>query len=77
MTKDNLQCFYTEDTLPKVFIAIYSDASGCGIYYKKENGCYSSVEHGMNLHKDWFADAGYLWFIELPDDFLDGERVKP
>lgn len=62
-----MKCFYEESELPKVFIAIYSDGSGCDIFRKRDNDFYSGT-HGL-VDNQWFTDAGYLWFIALPDGF--------
>ena len=66
-----IKCFY-EDDLPSKFIAIYSDGSGCDIYYEDGEGSefYIGCGRGVNgVQKDWFFDTGYLWFVPLPDDF--------
>ena len=59
-----------EGDLPEKFIAIYSDGSGCEIFYKINNG-WQTAENKFEepIDKYWFIDAGYLWFIPLPDDF--------
>lgn len=68
-----LQCFYDyAGDLPKQFIAIYSDGSGANLFWEHVKGKYQS--EGIDqfegcVGKDWFIDAGYLWFIALPDDF--------
>ena len=63
------KCFYEEDDLPKVFIAIYSDGSGSDLFHEVSDGFYSTPTGVENVQSDWFADAGYLWFVPLPDDF--------
>lgn len=61
--------FY-EDDPPEKFVAIYSDGSGCDIFYEQSAGYYaSSSREIVGVQTDWFADAGYLWFLPLPDDF--------
>jgi len=70
-----LKCFY-EDDLPSKFIAIYSDGSGCDIFYEVSDGFYSTPIGVENVQSDWFADAGYLWFVPLPDDFEVWEDQK-
>lgn len=68
-----LQCFYNyEGNLPKQFVAIYDDGSGANLFWERVKGKYQS--EGIDqfedcVDKDWFTDAGYLWFIALPDDF--------
>jgi len=72
-----LKCFYEHEDLPKIFIAIYSDGSGCDLYYQRNDG-FCRAEDGLLLTTDkhWFTDAGYLWFIALPDDFgLWSEKI--
>lgn len=67
-----LKCFYEEEDLPAKFIAIYSDNSGCNIFYEdgEGSGLYAGCEGGINgVEKGWFVDAGYLWFVPLPDYF--------
>jgi hypothetical protein len=75
--------FYKHD-LPKKFIAIYSDGSGCDIFYEQGKNEYNShslsewdeiKERFITVDKDWFVDAGYLWFIPLPDDFKVWEET--
>lgn len=69
---DYIKSFYTEKELPNKFIAIYADGSGCEIFYKKGSFFYPVNEFDYEeyeIDKDWFADAGYAFFIPLPDDF--------
>lgn len=64
-----LQCFYDyKGELPEKFIALFGDGSGCDLYHKQDNGLWRTIDT-IDVDKDWFADAGYLWFIALPDDF--------
>jgi len=80
--KGVMKCFYEESELPKVFIAIYGDGSGCNIF--SEHAEYKGLYTGLSIDFDpvdrhWLTDAGYLWFIALPDDFnvfgvSDGNR---
>jgi hypothetical protein len=70
--KGAMKCFYEETELPKVFIAIYSDGSGCHIFseHKDHERHYTGLSIDFDVcDKDWFIDAGYLWFVALPDDF--------
>lgn len=76
-----LQCFYDyEGTLPNKFIALYSDGSGCNMFYYSHDDQYgkrmytsaSDNDYIMGVDEGWFLDAGYLWFIALPDDFKVG-----
>ena len=70
IAENKIKCFYEEAELPKVFIAIYSDLSGCDIFGKQDNGIYGSPTRDLDVPDNhWFTDAGYLWFIALPDDF--------
>lgn len=73
-----LKCFYDYDgELPNVFIAIYSDSSGCNIYYYSHDDefgrkLYTSSSDSNDYYgvdEGWFVNAGYLWFVALPDDF--------
>jgi hypothetical protein len=66
--RDKIKCFY-EDDPPKIFVAIFSDGSGCDIFYKDGEKSYNSPGGIKNVPAGWFVDAGYLWFIQLPDDF--------
>lgn len=69
INKSGLYNFY-EDTPPSKFVALYSDGSGCDLFYEVEEGFYSSPEYKFErVQADWFADAGYLWFMPLPDGF--------
>ena len=76
-----LQCFYDyEGGLPKQFVAIFGDGSGANLFWERVKGRYMSPGadqfEGM-VDKDWFIDAGYLWFIALPDDFkVWGEEAQ-
>lgn len=68
--------FY-EDDPPTKFVAIYSDGSGCHLFYKDEKGRYQSPDHAFQMaDKEWFIDAGFLWFLPLPDDFEVWEAQK-
>jgi len=70
--KGVMKCFHEESELPKVFIAIYSDGSGCNIFYEhaEHKGLFTGLSIDFDLlNRHWFIDAGYLWFIALPDDF--------
>lgn len=69
-----IECFYEwKDDLPNKLVALYSDGSGCGLFIKRGDQHYhadmvNGEEYGgVDLH--WFIDAGYLWFIALPDNF--------
>ena len=62
LVPQNIKCFYT-DTPKGDFLAIYGDLSGANYFYPQSDGTWSSDEIGI-VDADWFADAGYLWFIE-------------
>lgn len=68
--------FYEND-LPSKFIAIYSDGSGCEIFTRQQENAYISPSmEGCVVDKGWFVDAGYLWFVPLPDNFEVWEDQK-
>jgi hypothetical protein len=75
MGNGGLVSFYDfKGDLPKVFFALYSDGSGGNIFVKsKDKNEWKGVEWDGDgdgcVRKDWFEDAGYLWFVKLPDDF--------
>jgi hypothetical protein len=69
IAQNAMKCFYEETELPKVFIAIYSDLSGADIFGNHDDGFYSPSRDLNVPDNHWFIDAGYLWFIALPDDF--------
>lgn len=64
--------FY-EDDPTLVFVAIYSDGSGANIFYR-DGGVFKSPCLDSPVDRDWFVDAGYLWFLPLPDDFLRSQN---
>jgi hypothetical protein len=73
-SQKEMKCFYEVEDLPNNFIAIYSDLSGCDIFGKHDDGIYGSPTRDLNVPDNhWFTDAGYLWFITLPDGFNGGE----
>lgn len=72
-----MKCFY-EDKPKGDFIAIYDDVSSCHIFRETAAGKFTSSsffdkEEGKDVEvdSDWFADAGFLWWIPLPDDFIE------
>ena len=69
IAQNAMKCFYEETELPKAFVAIYSDLSGCDIFAEQDDGFYSPSRDLECVDDGWFVDAGYLWFIALPDDF--------
>ena len=70
-----LQRFDEAETLPKKFIAIFGDGSGCEIFREIGPGKYILVGRMGGFGKDWLEESGYQWFIPLPDDFkVWGER---
>lgn len=69
VTEYTPQCFYTDDP-PEKFIAVYDDGSGCEIFCRHGIESYYQPRSNMFVpDKHWFTDAGYLWFVPLPDDF--------
>jgi len=65
-----IKSFYEEDKLPDNLIVIYDDGSGCEIFFKREGKYHSGDGEFIVPDKHWFTDAEYIWFIELPEDFL-------
>ena len=64
-----MHCFYTSTPdKGRNFIAIYGDGSQVDAYAHTESGFKDS---GGDSRPDanWFADAGYLFFISLPENF--------
>lgn len=69
-----LKSFHTDDPVDK-FVAIASDGSCAEVFYKDGNGYTAYVLDGT-VDWEWFPDAGYCWFMALPDDFeVWGEGV--
>lgn len=68
MDKGNLETFYTSKPEGK-FIALYGDGSGCSMWHKKEEGFFDQEGGLIHNDPDWFIEAGYLFFVELPDTF--------
>ena len=78
-----LECFYESEELPKAFISILADGSGCEIFLRFEDSggqvFYKPVEshfegeYAKGVDKEWFIDSGYLWFVALPEDFTPWE----
>lgn len=63
-----MKCF-VDDKPKNKFVAIYSDCSGCCLCYVKDYGAvYIEDNDALVPNVDWFIDAGYMWFIDLPDD---------
>lgn len=67
MSKDNTPLNFYEHEIPLKFIAIYADGSGCELFWEVTGGFRNRDIEGLS--SDWFTDAGYLWFIKLPDNF--------
>lgn len=66
-------CFYEDEPANgSCFIAVYSDLSGASLFCRFDNGDYSSTDADLiPPDGDWFADAGYLWFIYMPHYFFE------
>jgi hypothetical protein len=62
---------FHDDTPGQKFIAIYGDGSGCEIFRRRKNEAFFSTRWAQDeaVTLDWFDDSGYVWFIDLPDDF--------
>lgn len=62
-----------EDKIPNgtKFVALYSDGSGADLFYTNEIGELFNSDSELIDIKDhsWLEDAGYLWWIELPQEF--------
>ena len=62
---------FHDDTPGQKFIAIYGDGSGCQIFQRRgdmfSSPCFYDDEDTITI--DWLLDAGFVWFIDLPDDF--------
>ena len=71
MTKDIKMIYEFKEDFPEKFIAIYSDGSGSDIFYTQKNGLFASasLDKGETVDQEWLIDAGYWYFIPLPDDF--------
>lgn len=65
-----LKCFYTNEP-PKNsrFVAIYADGGGAALFRLDNAGNYCDVNGDLVPDGDWFADAGFLNYILLPDNF--------
>jgi hypothetical protein len=60
---------FHDDTPGQKFIAIYGDGSGCEIFQMADGGYKSPAYDDELIDYDWFMEAGFVWFIDLPDDF--------
>lgn len=67
-----LSCFYKE--LPaKHFVAIYADGSGASLFERRKNSIISA-DYGEEVCEfqhlsEYMQDAGFLWWLPLPDNF--------
>ena len=52
-----------------IFVAHYSDGSGCNIFCSSKDAGIYGCEVGEIPEWDWFIDAGYGTWQYLPDDF--------
>lgn len=58
------------EPLPERFVAIYADASSAVLFFKDCLDGYASASHDIEgVTADFFEEAGFHWFIPLPDDF--------
>lgn len=62
-----IKYFYQEQPKSNI-VAFYSDGSGAHIYGYIDGSFYDG-ESGIHLDKDYFVDADFFCYIELPDDF--------
>lgn len=65
-----IKSFSKEKELPNVFMAL--SASHNEVFIKKGGFFYpvNEFDYGeYEIDKDWFEDAGFTGFIQLPDDF--------
>lgn len=68
-----LRSFYTDKPDGK-FIAIFQDGSGARLYWAVdgENGLPAYIDHEGDMVPEpetYFENAGYCFWIPLPDDF--------
>lgn len=69
-----MKSFYCDKPKGK-FIALYSDGSGANLYWRLDDdsdGLQVYCNHDGDQVPDpetYFEDAGYCWFIDLPDYF--------
>ena len=56
------------ETPKNKFVAFYSDGSGSVLLKRNGNSCLSADGEAVYwTHK--LLDSGFLWYIDLPDDF--------
>lgn len=67
-----MKCF-VDDNPGAIFFAVYSDLSGANLYFKNDQGEFIEAMEGdsMGKYKEWFLDAGYLWFFDIDISFLN------
>lgn len=64
-----MKSFY-EDSPSGTFFAVYSDLSAAYLFTQVENNEFVECENGEEVvNRDWFIDAGYLWFFNVDDKF--------
>jgi len=67
-----MKCFVDEEPKEGAFFAVYSDLSGATFFYKDDTGIFRDPVNDMEIDDvNWFQDAGYLWFFEVDDGFIE------
>lgn len=56
------------------FVALYDDGSGCTLGVGRSKGLlrlanYHDMDDVTIFDQDWLQDAGYAYWLPLPDDF--------
>jgi len=66
-----IHCFYEVAPMSgSRFVALYADMSGAHLFMRNADGSYKAADGDLMPPADyWFADAGYLHYIYLPDNF--------
>jgi len=64
-----VNCFYTDPMPAGNFVAFYADGSGASIFNRRDSGVFDAGGNAMPDGVDWYQDAGYCFWLPLPDDF--------
>jgi hypothetical protein len=63
---------YFHENQPKInsrFVAFYADASGAELFLRDPEGDYYDAEGRHIEIEDWFGEANFYSYADLPDEF--------
>lgn len=63
-----MKSFYDEIPQGNI-VAIFGDGSGAALFGFYD-GTFYEADGGEHVDADYFIDAGYVWWLPLPDDFV-------